>query len=379
MTLIKRISVILFLLLAGTMGFAKLRYGGGSPYPDISTTPLVADAALEAIATLDFPPGNVAVGAEGRIFFNYHPFAKAERFDKATVFELVDGKPRPYPSADFQTKYQGVFGMTVDRQQRLWFIEPGGLDFPQTRLLAFDLKTNQLAFEHWFAKGELPFAQDLRVTADGATIILADTGLFKFTAPALIVFDVDSKTYRKVLTTNAALQPQNWVMSTPFGSHKLAYGLVTFAVGVDGIEISADGQWLYFGAMTHGRLFRLPIAALKDPKLDDDALGRLIEDVGPKPMSDGITLDGQGRILLTDIEHGGIARIDLQASPDKRLVTLVKSPKVIWADGVVVAPDGSVIFTDSAIPAYIHQLALPPSAERLQAARPYHVWRFKAR
>ena len=336
----------------------------------------VAESALEPIATLDFPPGNVAVSADGRMFFNYHPFAKAERFEKATVFELVDGQPRPYPSLEFQSKYQGVFGMTVDRQQRLWFVEPSGLDYPRTRLLAFDLKTNQLVFEHWFEKGALPFAQDLRVTADGATIVLADTGLFKFTVPALIIFDIATKTHRNVLTRNAALQPQDWVMRTPFGEHKLGYGLVTFAVGVDGIEISADGLWLYFGAMTHDRIFRLPMAALKDEKLDDAALGRLIEDVGRKPMSDGITLDAEGRLLITDIEHGGIARLDMKASPENKLLTLVKSPKVIWADGIVVAPDGGVIFTDSAIPAYIHQLASPPSIERLRAARPYHVWRF---
>jgi sugar lactone lactonase YvrE len=378
MKLLKRIPVFLLALVIVALAYLKIQHGGGRLYPDVSTAPLLEETALEPIATLDFPPGNVAVAANGRIFFNYHPFAKAERFEKATVFELVDGKPRPYPGIAFQSKYQGVFGMTVDRRQRLWLVEPAGLDHQRTRLLAFDLATNQLAFEHWFENGELPFAQDLRVTADGATVVLADTGLFKFTDPALIVFDTASKTYRKVLSKNAALRPQDWVMRTPFGEHKLGYGLVTFAVGVDGIEISADGQWLYFGAMTHDRAFRLPMAALKDAKLDDTALGRLIEEIGPKPMSDGIALDAQGRLLITDIENGGIARLDMKASPQGRLRTLVKSPKVIWADGIVAAPDGSIIFTDSAIPAYVHQFALPPSIERLRAARPYRMWRIKS-
>ena len=350
-------AAILMLLLI----YIKIEYGGGKPYSDLSTAPLKPESELREIASLDFPPGNVAVSASGRIFFNYHPFAKAERFEKSSVFELVEGKPQPYPNDEFQSKYQGVFGMTVDPQQRLWFIEPSGLDHPRTRLLAFDLSSNKLSFEYWFPKGELPFAQDLRVTTDGATVILADTGLFKFTDPALAIFDIKTKTYRKVLSKNKALNPQDWVMRTPFGPHRLGFGLITFAVGVDGIEVSSDGQWLYFGAMTHERLFRVPLNALVDPKIDEITLGQHIEDVGQKPMSDGITIDSQGRILITDIEHGGIARLDPSAPPLQKLQTLIKSPKIIWADGIVVAPDGSILFTDSAIPAYIDQLTRPPS------------------
>lgn len=378
MKALRRVVVVLVALIAAALLWLKVVHGGGQPYPGVSTPPLVAVSTMEKIATLDYPPGNVAVSVDGRIFFNDHPFAQAHRFEKATVFELVGGKPQPFPNAEQQSRYQGVFGMTVDRQQRLWFIEPAGLDHERTRLLAFDLKTGQQAFEHWFAKGELPFAQDLRVTADGKTVVLADTGLFKFTDPGLVVFDVASKTHRVVLRKHAALRPQNWVMRTPFGLHRLGFGLVTFAVGVDGIELSADGQWLYFAAMTHDRVFRLPMAALLDATQGDAALAAKIEDIGPKPMSDGIALDAQGRLLITDVENGGIARLDPQAPAPRRPQTLVKSPEVVWADGVVVAPDGAIVFTDSAIPAYIHQLAAPPSIERLSAARPYHLWRFRA-
>lgn len=359
------------------LGYLKIVYGGGQPYPDVSTQPLVAESGLTKLAVLDYPPGNVAVSANGRIFFNYHPFAQAQRFTNATVFELVDGKPRPFPDAAAQSKYQGVFGMTVDRQQRLWFIEPAGLDHPLTRLIAFDLASNRQVFEHWFAKGELSFAQDLRVTPDGSKVILADTGLFRFTDPALIVFDVATKTHRTLLSKHPSLRPQNWVMRTPFGLHRLGYGLVTFAVGLDGIETSSDGQWLYYGAMTHDHVYRLPLAAVIDPNANDADLAKRIETVGVKPMSDGMTLDREGRLLITDVENGGIARRD-PASPQAPLQTLVKSERVVWADGVVVAPDDSIVFTDSAIPAYINQFATPPSAERLKARAPYFIWRFAA-
>jgi sugar lactone lactonase YvrE len=96
--------------------------------------------------------------------------------------------------------------------------------------------------------------------------------------------------------------------------------------------------------------------------------------MGAKPLSDGITFDAEGRLILTDVEHGGLMR----RHGDGRLETLVSDPKILWADGVASAPDGALLFTDSAIPAYIDQLARPPSQGHLAAHRPYRLLRIPA-
>jgi sugar lactone lactonase YvrE len=371
--IVLRLLIAVALLLLCFLGWLKWQHGGGSPYPDISTAPLLPTNALEVLVEMDYPPGNVAVSPDGRVFINVHPFAQAQRFGVPTLMELVEGRLLPYPSAEAQRALQGVFGMTVDAQQRLWLIEPAGLDHEQTRLSAIDLGRNQHVFEHRFSAGVAQFAQDLRVSPDGDTVVLADTGLFKFTAPELLVVDVASKRVVTRLATHASLQPQDWVMRTPLGPHRLGFGLVTFAVGIDGIEISSDGQWLIYAAMTHDTAFRVPLAALVDPAIDDAALAPRIERVGRKPMSDGITFDTQGRLILTDIENGGLMRLEA----DGTVRTLVRDSRIIWADGVARAPDGALLFTDSAIPAYIDQLARPPTPERLAAGRPYRVWRVR--
>jgi len=182
--------------LAALAAVVRLRYGGGESYPDLRTPPLAPASALTPVVTLDYPPGNVAIAGDGRTFFNYHPFAKAERCGAPTVFELVAGVPRPYPDAAFQARYQGVFGMTIDRQQRLWFVEPAGLDHDATRLMAFDLRTNAVAYEYEFPPGVARFAQDPRVSPDGGTVYTADTGLLEFTGAALFIVDVASRTTR---------------------------------------------------------------------------------------------------------------------------------------------------------------------------------------
>lgn len=365
------ILVIAIMLL---LAFIKFEYGRGTPYPDTGADSQQAAKQPEPFLRLDYPPGNLAVAPNGHVYFNYHPFARADRFAEATVFEWADGQISPFPSLEAQKAFRGTFGMTIDQQNRIWFVEPANLDFDHTRLWAFDLQTRRQMMFFEFPGKAAQFAQDLRVTADGKYILLADTGLFRFTAPKLYVFSVVDQTFRVALDGAPCLRPEDWVMQTPYGPYRLGWGLLNFAVGLDGIEISPEQKWLYLAAMTSSRLCRVPLAAVLDPSGQPAALAQQVEALGQKPLSDGITLDQTGKVILTDVEHGGLTAFDLTS---KKTTTLTRSKGIIWADGVVTGPDGALYFTDSAIPAYIGPLGGPPDRSTLQAHQPYYIYRLR--
>ena len=372
MTWVLRGSSALAGLIVIALIFVRFTYGGGEEYPNVSTAPTIEGQRVSAPIQLPYPPGMVASSPDGRIFYTYHMLHKPERFSKATIFEWVNGKGVPFPNQEMQSKFHGAMGVNVDRQGRIWVIKPGALEGRPTRLMAIDISSGELVLDHTFGEDEAGFAQDMRISPDGKTVFLADTGLFNFTEANLIVFDVATKTTRTVLKGHPAVSPQDWLMRKTNGDpYRLAFGLLSFVVGIDGLALTKDGTWLYFAAMSHESVYRVPTAALLDASLTNDELGKQIEFVGNKPLSDGIELLADNTVILTDVENGGLVAL----SPNGTLSTLTNDPAVDWADSVTVAPDGAIWFTDSRLTNLIDQFANPADQATLLESGPYSIYK----
>jgi sugar lactone lactonase YvrE len=264
--------------------------------------------------------------------------------------------------------------MTIDKQNRIWFIEPASLDFKHTRVSAFDLDTGKRVEFFEFPEGQAKFAEDIRVTADGKYVVLPNPGLFRFTPSSLVVYSVLNHTFTSIQSDHPCMRPEDWIIQTPYGPDRLLYGLLNFSVGIDGIEISDDQKWLYIASMTNSRLCRVPMSVVLNPATTTAVFNRSLEDVGQKPLSDGITIDRDGRVLITDVEHGGIMAFDPATN---QLSKLGRSKDIVWPDGIVVADDGDVYFTDSSIPSYLDQLVRAPTKAKLMEHRPYFIYRLK--
>lgn len=360
---------LLFLGLLLILAFLlRMLYGGGTAYPDLSTEPLLPESALEKVLQFPEPLGNIAVSPSGRLFFTVHP---ESRPTGPRVLELIDGNPQPFPSAEKQPLFTTVLGLCIDEQNRLWTIDHGNHGSDPVRLLAFDLHTNSLVHEFTFAPAVAPlgsFFNDLSVSPDGQWVYIADVNFFG-RKPALIVYDVESQRARRLLENHPSMTAQDFIINNPIKKMTFLGGLIALKPGIDGIVVNAQGDYLYYGAMAHEGLFRIPTNALRDEGLPEKDLAATIERIGQKPLSDGLSIDTLDQVYITDVEHGGIARM----SPEGQLKTLIKAPKKVrWADGCSFGPDGYLYFTDSAIPDQMLR-----SKKHMKQSAPYFIYRFK--
>lgn len=365
----KVLRAALALTLLGVLAlaaFLRISYGGGRPYPDLSGPPLVPESALEVVVTSPEPIGNVAVAEDGRVFYTIHPESRPEG---AKLLVWQDGRATPYPSESAQKGFDTILGVAIDRQNRLWTIDHGTHGLRTPRLLAFDLATGSVSHDHAFPRAVAPlgsFLQDLQIDSKGETVYLADVS-FWGRKPALVVYDVATRRARRVLERDASTGRQRWLVRNPIKDMRFFGGLLDLSVGVDGIAISKNDEWIAYGAMTHDTLYRVPTQDLKNATLSPAELAAKVQAVGRKPLNDGLSTDVAGNVLITDVEHGAVLRM----SPDGSLETLVKSPRIRWADALSYGPGGFLYVADSAIP---HQMLR--SRAHIARSAPYFIYRF---
>ena len=368
----KRKKVILWFSGIITGGFLVLcagiyaRFGGGEEYPDLSTTPGLPAEALEVAVRMKEPVGNVAVSPAGRIFVTIHPESRPET---VKLVEIVDGEPRPYPDLKAQEEMLTPLGVVV-RAGRLWVVDHGFHGFKGARLYAFDLDTGKKVLEHRFDSdiaGAGSFAQDLQVSTDGKWVFIAELSVFGGT-PALIVYNSETDTARRVLENHVSVAAENYKIRAYNKEMIFLGGLFTLKPAVDTIALDPQDEWLYYGPMSGSRLYRIRTRDLEDAALNDGQLAARVEDYGPKPLSDGGSVDDAGTVYITDVEHRSIMTLD----PSGQLKTLIRSELLRWPDALSFGPDGYLYIADSSIPDQMMR-----SKDHIEKSAPYFIYRVR--
>jgi sugar lactone lactonase YvrE len=115
----------------------------------------------------------------------------------------------------------------------------------------------------------------------------------------------------------------------------------SYETGSDGIALSADGRHLYYCPLSSRRLHRVATDALADPHATDADVAATVENLGFKPMADGLESDDKGRLYGGDLEHNAIWR----RSPDGTYCTLAQGTDLNWIDILSIASDGHLYAT----------------------------------
>ena len=361
-------NVLLFLLALTVVLVitAWLRYGGGEPYADLTAAPLLDADGLEEVLSYPLPIGNVAVSKSGRVFFSVHPEARPKG---NKLLEFVDGAAVPYPGIrQQQSLFDTVLGVAIDQRDNLWTIDHGNHGTRNARLLAFDLDTGEVVHDHRLQAEIAPagsFLQDLQISADGRTIIIADASFWR-KRPALIVYDVESATARRVLESHPSVSAEKFVIAHGDVAMRFFGGLVALRGGVDGIALGPE--WLYYGALSGSTLYRVRLRDLRDSELPPAQLERRVEAYSAKPLSDGLSIDVDGNVYVTDVEHNALFRIGADREPR----TLLRAAEIRWPDALSFGPDGWLYVADSAL----QEVVLKPQAH-IEAQAPYRIFRVR--
>jgi sugar lactone lactonase YvrE len=362
----KNILLFLLALLLATMIVLWFRYGGGTPYPDLSTAPVLNSSELEEVVSYPEPVGNVAVNRDGRIFFTIHPEARPTG---NKLLEYVRGAAVPYPSGAAQAElFDTVLGVAIDRYNRMWTIDHGNHGLRSARIIAFDLDTNAILRDQVLGPDIAPvgsFLQDLQISADGKTIVIADASFWR-KSPAIIVYDVETGAARRVLEGHSSVSAENHMIRNGDRDMEFLGGIVALRGGIDGMALGPE--WLYFGAISGSGLYRVRLRDLRNEALPPGQLANRVERIGDKPLSDGMSIDVEGNVYITAIEHGSI----FVAGPGRDLETLIHSHELRWPDALSFGPDGYLYIADSALAELILQ-----SREHIEDSGPYRIFRFR--
>lgn len=292
----------------------------------------------------DVPPGNLAIGPDGRMFMSVHEFYGPEL---RVVEVMADGTTVPYPTEDWARApdedgdgLNGVLGLRADRDGILWMLDGQG-EGQTGRVVAWDTNTESLHAIYYIgqpAARATSFLNDLAVDRDHGAIYISDTG--DGVNSALIVLDLESGRVRRVLEGSVFTTPEDTPMV--IDGREILLGGNPAKIGVNPITVDPTNTWVYFAPMTASAMYRVRTADLLDESLSDDELAARVERYGDKPISDGSTVDAAGNVYITAMTDNAIG----VTRPDGSYEVLYQSDEALpWPDGFSIGADGFVYAT----------------------------------
>ncbi|MEM9293884.1 MAG: L-dopachrome tautomerase-related protein [Acidobacteriota bacterium] len=356
--------------------------------PEVSQSESVTPSSeprLEALAEIqETRPGNIAVTPQGRVIITNQPLDSPRL---RVVEVMADGSTEPFPNLDWadgpesgEVGIAATIGIASSTKGVVWILDMGG-EGVSPRLLAWDsADDDSLLREIEIAPAAVTavsFLQDFALDEKRQQIYIADMTFpppGETPRPAFIVVDLESGESRRVLEGTEPLMPvphdvviRNPLASTGLMGTRLESGeSAAWHLALNPIAIDPDFEWVYFGTVNGDEVFRIPAEGLANAALDEQELSAQIEVYGEKRPSDGIAVDGEGRVFISDIEASAIG----VTTPQGYEVLVQDDRRLAWPDGFALAADGSLYVTQNQL--FAHP-ALNEGVD--ETTKPFHILR----
>jgi hypothetical protein len=262
------------------------------------------------------------------------------------VARVVDGGLVEYPDAawngwsegsDAAGRFVNVNAIHEDGRGSVYAVDTGSPTFGGDPLpggakvvridLATDTVSRVFALAADIAKPG-SYVDDIRFHGDVA--YLTDAG-----NPGIIVLDLITGNARRVLEGNASVTAAEDRPIVVDGAILRGPDGKPLRVHSDPMEISPDGEWLYYGPL-EGKWSRIPTRMLDDPAVDSRTLAGRVEPWADLPPMGGSTMDARGNLYFSDLAHDAI----LRRARDGSITTVVQDERLHWVDAIFLDKEG---------------------------------------
>lgn len=326
--------------------------------------------SLTVVASLPVSPGNITLTSDNRLFCSLHQFYNPTM----PVAEVVNGRLEPLtfsPKSPTIT-FESVLGIQADANGYLWILDNGNQSQSLPKLVAWNIRNQELARVIYLPSPitlSNSFINDLAIDLSRNVIYISDP--ISGVESALIRVDLTTGQATRILQGHISVIPENIDLimdNVPVQIKQPDGSLLRPHLGVNGLVLDPQNEWLYFCPMHATSMYRAKSADLSNPHLSADELGMRVERYSAKPICDGISIDQDHNLYLGDLSVNGLGII----KSDRSYELLVTQDKLPWIDSFSFGADGYLYFNCDQL-----NLSAPLNAGKDASKPPYNIMRTK--
>lgn len=240
------------------------------------------------------------------------------------------------PTKDARQAFVNINALRLEGNT-LWVVDTGAPEFggnpipDGAKLVAIDLTEKRVKRTYFFSDEVArpgSYIDDVRFQGNYA--FLTDAG-----NAGIVVLDLLSGSARRVLDGHPSVTATNDRDIVLSGQTVKAPGGSALRVNADPLEVSPDGQWLYYGPL-QGPWSKVLISDLTAPDLTPAQLASRVEPFADLPPTGGTVMDARGNLYFSDLAHDAIRVL----RPDGHVETLIVDPRLHWVDAPFLDRDG---------------------------------------